>query len=405
MTSFTLTIDRLGGLGDGSGKHDGTPVFVSKSCVGDVLKVKETSRTKEAIRAEIVEILTPGPDRTPAPCPHYDACGGCSLQHISGESYQEFKRAVVTSALGYAGFPEVVPEFHFLPAATRRRADFKVEGGKLAYVSSKSHDRVAIASCLILLPELDALITPLNKRLPDFPHVTGLSMTRADSGIDLLLQVTSSEGGLEAYQDLAEALPIARLSVQWPSKSITSLAQTDMVLMNLSGHDVPIPADAFLQASAEAQALITERVVKATNSVSPVVDLFAGIGTYSFPMSARARVHAVDNNGPMIDHIRSISPKVSVDKRDLFLHPMTAFELAKYKAAVINPPRMGAAAQVKQLCTSGIPKIVMVSCNHATWSRDAKTLKAVGYVLQSLAAIDQFVYSPHVELVSIFSRA
>ncbi len=401
---FTTTITRLGGLGDGSGMYDDLPVFVSKSCVGDVLTVREVSRTKEAIRAEIAEILTPGPDRTPAPCPHYHACGGCALQHLSSDAYQQFKRSVVTTALGYAGFPDTAPTFHFLPPATRRRADFKVAHGKLAYLGFKSHERVPISSCLILLPELQALIAPLNKLLPKFPHVTGLSLTRADSGIDMLLHVTSSEGGLEPYKIIAETLPIARLSAKFPKGGIQLLAQNDMVLMKLAEHDVPIPADAFLQASAAAQAIITALVVKATKEISPIVDLFAGIGTYSFPMSARARVHAVENNGPMIDHIRSISPKVSVAKRDLFLKPLSVEELKKFKAAVINPPRAGAAAQIKQLAGSGIPKIAMISCNHATWSRDAKTLKNAGYRLATLDVVDQFVYSPHVELVSVFIR-
>jgi len=404
LALFNLTISRLGGLGDGSGAGDDGQYFVPKSTVGDVLRVRSTDSQGGQKRAEILEIITPGPDRVEAPCPHYAACGGCALQHLSDESYKAFKKAVVTTALGYGGFPEVEPVMHFLPAASRRRVDFKIEARQLAYVAAKSHTKVPISTCLILIPELQALIAPLNKMLPKFPHITGLSMALTDTGIDMLLQLASSDGGLESYQPFLDKLPLARVSVQWPSKSIQMLAQKEMVLMRLGEHDVPIPADAFLQASSEAQRIITDLVTKATNGVSPVVDLFCGIGTYSFPMSARARVHAVDNNGPMIDHMRSISPKVSVQKRDLFLNPMTAEELKKFNAAVINPPRMGAAAQVKQLAASGIKKIVMVSCNHATWSRDAKTLKTAGYTLQSLVAVDQFVYSPHVELVSVFTR-
>jgi len=406
LPQYTITIDRLGGLGDGSGMHEGLPVFVSKSCIGDVLEVEETSAKSDSKRAEILRVITPGKDRVDPLCDHYAQCGGCSLQHLSGDAYKEFKQAVITSAMSYAGFPDITPTFHFLEAASRRRADFKVEKGKLAYVSGKSHDRVAISKCPILVPELQALIAPLNKLLVLFPFVTGLAMTRADTGIDILLQVTSSQGGLDAYQDLADALPITRLSVQWPNKSINSLAQKDVIFMNLGKHAVPIPADSFLQASAEAQAIMTRIVVEETKGSSPIVDLFSGIGTYSFPMSDnRARVHAVDNNGPMIDHIRSISPQVSVQKRDLFLNPLTTAELSKFKAAVINPPRMGASAQVKQLAASGIKKIVMISCNHATWGRDAKTLKDAGYSLKSVDAIDQFVYSPHLELVSVFTRS
>ena len=401
---YTIEITRLGGLGDGSGSHDGLPVFVAKSTIGDVLQVRETNRTKESLRAEIIKITTPGPDRVKAPCPHYDQCGGCSLQHLATDAYRKFKHDVITTALGYGGFPDIVPHFHFLPPATRRRADFKIENGKLAYMSFKSHERVAIKTCLILLPELEALITPLNEMLPRFPQLTGLSVTRADTGIDMLLHLKSSEGGLGPYEMISDNLPIARLSARFPSGSIQLIAQEDLIMMKLAEYDVPIPPDSFLQASAEAQTIITGLLAKATKGISPIVDLFAGIGTYSFPLSERARVLAVENNGPMIDGIRSITPKVSTLKRDLFLKPMSAEELAKFKAAIINPPRAGAAAQIAQLAQSRIPKIAMVSCNHATWSRDAKTLKNAGYRLDSLDVVDQFVWSPHVELVSVFSR-
>jgi 23S rRNA (uracil1939-C5)-methyltransferase len=405
LAQFTFEISRLGGLGDGSGTYEDSQYFVPKSTVGDILKVNTTDSQGGQRRAEIVEIVKAGPNRVAAPCPHFTACGGCALQHLDHDAYQNFKKSIVTTALGYGGFPEVEPIIHFLPANTRRRTEFKIENRQLAYVAAKSHTKVPINSCLILIPELQALIKPINKMLPKFPHVTGVSISMTDTGIDMLLQLASSDGGLSYYKPFLDTLPLARVSIQWPSKSIQMLDQKEMILMRLGNHDVPIPADAFLQASSEAQKIITDLVVKAVTGTSPIVDLFCGMGTYSFPMSDnRARVHAVDNNGPMIDHMKGISPQVSVQKRDLFLNPLTTEELKKYKAAVINPPRMGAAAQIKHLAASGIPKIVMVSCNHSTWSRDAKALKTAGYNLQSLTAIDQFVYSPHVEIVSVFSR-
>jgi len=402
--SYSLTIDRLGGLGDGSGSHEGKTVFVAKSCVGDVLEVDEISAKSDSKRAVIKRVITGGPDRGKAPCVHYDECGGCTLQHLTPDAYQTFKKAVVTTSAGYAGFPEALVNFHFLPASSRRRTDMKVHKGKLAYVANKSHERVAITECLILLPELQALIAPINSLLPKYPHITEVSLTRADSGIDVLLQVTSSEGGLLRYQDMADALEVARLSVQFPGGEIKSLAQSDQILMQIDKHSIPIPANAFLQASSEAQKLITELVVKGVGKVSPVADLFCGIGTYSFALGDRVRVQAIDNNGPMIDHIRGLAPNVHVDKRDLFLKPLMANELNKYKAVIINPPRMGADAQIKQIAASDVKKVVMVSCNHSTWSRDAKTLKMAGFKLDTLDAIDQFVHSPHLELVSVFSR-
>lgn len=402
---ITLTIDTLGGLGDGVGKHGDKPVYVPKSCAGDVLKVRLTSQTKEFDRGEIVEIITAGAERAPAPCPHYAACGGCSLQHLNEGAYRALKEQMINVAVGYSGTAEAKPTFHYLAANTRRRAEFKVNNSKLSYYGLRSNQLTAINSCLILAPELQALIAPINALLPNFPLISGITLTLADTGIDMVLQLPSSTGGTEQYEKFMKTLPIIRISIQWPNGSTQLVKQKEVVAMTLGEYQVTLPATAFLQATKAAQKIITDIVTKTTNGVSPIVDLFAGIGTYSFPMSARARVHAVENDGPMIDHVRSVSPKVTTAKRELFKNPLTASELAKFNACVINPPRAGAKAQTEELAKSTIKKIVMISCNPATWSRDAKILHDAGYTLLSLDVIDQFVYSPHVELVSTHTRA
>lgn len=386
------------------GRYSNKPVYVPKSCAGDVLSVRITSSTKEFDRGEIVAIKQEGPARTEAPCPHFDECGGCSLQHLKADDYKALKAQMVTQALGYAGFPDTPATYHFLSANTRRRADFKVANGKLSYHGLRSNKLVNIQTCLILEPQLQALIEPLNRILPHFPHITGLALTLADTGIDMLLQLASSQGGMAQYERFMNGLPIIRVSAQFPGKAVELIKQKEVVGMTLGEYQVTLPPTAFLQATKEAQKIITDIVTKATNGVSPIVDLFAGLGTYSFPMSSRARVHAVENDGAMVDHVKSVSPKVSTQKRELFKNPLTAAELAKFNACVINPPRAGAKAQTEELAKSKIKKVVMISCNPATWSRDAKTMKDAGYSLVSLDVIDQFVYSPHVELVSVFTR-
>jgi 23S rRNA (uracil1939-C5)-methyltransferase len=349
MPEITLSIDTLGGLGDGVGRANDKPVYVPKSCAGDLLKVRITSQTKEFDRGEIISIIKAGDARTAAPCQHYDECGGCSLQHLKNEDYKALKEAMVTQAIGYAGFPDAAPIYHYLAANTRRRADFKVTNGKLSYYGLRSNKTVAIKNCLILEPKLQALIEPINRILPHFPHITNLSLTLADSGIDVLLQLAKSDGGIEQYERFMNGLPILRVSVQFPNKAVQLVKQTEVVAMTLGEYQVTLPPTAFLQATAEAQKIITDIVTKATNGVSPIVDLFCGIGTYSFPMSKRARVHSVENDGAMVDHVRSVSPKVSTQKRELFKNPLTVEDLAKFNAAVINPPRAGAKRKPKHL--------------------------------------------------------
>ena len=140
-------------------------------------------------------------------------------------------------------------------------------------------------------------------------------------------------------------------------------------------------------------------------NAASVVDLFCGIGTYSFCLSESTKVHAVEGDADMIAAIRRhATPSLSVEQRDLFKNPLTAKELARFDAAIINPPRIGAKAQTEQLAQSDIGTICMVSCNPASFARDAKILGSAGFTLAQAQGIDQFVYSPHLEITGVFTR-
>lgn len=388
--SYPITIDKIAGLGDGVGSHDGVPVFVAKSTAGDVVRVTETSRIKDSARADILEILTPGPDRAEPICPHYARCGGCSLQHLTPESYQSFKQGIVASALGYGGFADIAPTFHFLPPPTRRRADFKVDRGHLAYLAPKSHERVAIEHCPILTPALQALITPLNELLAG--HDTrNLQLTESDNGIDIQLDGHIS---VQKLSDFAAHHDIARINEH--------VRRAPYMLFG--GRQIQLPAGAFLQASKEAETLMSGLVSTALSQANSIVEFFSGLGTYSFPLALNAKLTAYELDRAMVAAMNGANhPNISAYRRDLFKEPVNSKDLKGFDAAIVNPPRAGADAQMRVLAHSRISRIAMVSCNHATWSRDAKTLKNAGYRLVKLDVIDQFVYSPHVELVSVFT--
>lgn len=350
--AFSLNITRLAGLGDGVGTYQGKPVFVSKACAGDVLEVEPTHETKEHIRAEILRIITPGPDRVPAPCPHYAACGGCSLQHLRPEAYQAFKQGTLSAALKKAGAPDTPIKMHFLPPASRRRAEFKrTPEGKPAYLGARSHTLVPIDNCLILTPGLQARM--------------GESLT--------LTEYDTPQGEIMCGE-----------------------------------YAITPPPGAFLQASREAQNLMTKAVTEALAGCKSVADLFCGIGAYSFPLAANARVSAYELDAAMVSCIKTHAEKyslksLSAHKRDLFKKPLTPKELATFDGIAINPPRAGANAQAQQIPKARIPKVVIISCNPATFARDAKTLIDAGYQLDSALGIDQFVYSAHLEIVGVFT--
>lgn len=409
MNDIEIIIKSLGGLGDGIGSHNGKPVFVAKACAGDRVSVRVVHENHEGYHAVVTGVHQAGAERQAPPCIYFDRCGGCVLQQLVPESYKTFKTRMLQSALKRAGL-EVAAEVIFLPPDRRRRVEFKIahESGKprLAFYELRSHTPVLIDHCLILRPELQAMIDTLNEALLDVPMaqmLRGVKLTLADSGVDATLVfrdqlplVASLKGWNPGFQ---------RLSVRLKDEPPKLVYETSPVTMRLGEYDIPLPSDAFLQATAEGQALLTKAVVEGLAGATSVADLFCGIGTYSFSLAAQAKVHAVEGDQAMVAAIKARGAQgISYEKRDLFKRPLTANELKRFDGVAINPPRLGAKAQCEEIAKSDVKKLVMISCNPPTFARDAKILKAGGYTLQAVRGIDQFVFSAHLEIVAVFMR-
>ena len=179
------------------------------------------------------------------------------------------------------------------------------------------------------------------------------------------------------------------------------------VIVMRSAVPVPYPPGAFLQSSESAEAILLEEVIAAIGESDPVLDLYAGLGTFGFAFAGAAMVHMVEGDAATASAIAAAARAmvtVSVERRDLARDPLPPQSLAKYAAAVVDPPRAGAARQVETLARSGIDTVVAVSCNPATFARDAARLIAGGYRVTRIVPIDQFVWNPHLELVAIFGR-
>ncbi len=411
-----ITVETLGGLGDGIANHKGKPIFIPKACAGDVLNVRIVNETKEAFQATIVDVLTPGPHRQTAPCKHFAECGGCALQQLAPEHYKAFKTRLLQSALARAGY-DIPAEVIFLTTGTRRRAEFKIEHENnrinLAFVEPRSHETIAIHQCPVLASELQALIGLLNRALSTTPyaaHLVAVSFTLADTGVDMVLTLAGYKvEPLPGIEELCKNLNLARISVRTPDSKPQVATKLANVQMQLGKYSIAIPPDAFLQATAEGQKRLTETAINTTKSAKKVADLFSGIGTYSFPLSEHTHVHAVEGDTTMMGGIRNNITRhsiktLTVEQRDLFKNPMTPKDLDGFDAAIINPPRVGAKAQVEQLAASGVNTIVMISCNPATFTRDAAILKNAGFSISSAYGIDQFVWSAHLEIVAVFTR-
>ncbi len=408
-----IKVDALGGLGDGIASYDGKPVFIAKACPGDTLDITIVHENRNGLQGVINTVIEPGPSRRTAPCFYYDRCGGCTLQHFDEGFYREFKLRMLHSALERAGFARPAAEVMFIAPASRRRVEFKAkhdgDAVALAFHDLRSHAPTAVDVCLLLVPELQALITPLNHALsnqPFSPYLFSVALTKADRGVDMVLTFKQFDlHALPPLDKMAKSLGITRISVRTPESKSLLMVQSGPVEMHLGGYDVPLPVESFLQATREGQMELTRVALEATHGAANVVDLFCGIGSYSFPLAQRGKAHAVELDAGMIECVKAVgAPSLTSKARDLFRDPLGARELSSFDAAVINPPRLGAKAQTQELANSSVNTVVMVSCNPATFARDALILKERDFALASVRGIDQFVWSPHLEIVAVFTR-
>lgn len=349
--------------------------------------------------------ITPGPHHAVPPCRHFPECGGCQLQHVDDAAYRDYLKDRVTAALVAQGL--VAPEIrkpHLSPPLSRRRASLKAAGGTIGFNAEKSHRIVDMRECHILRPELFALVAPLRRLLN---KRAGASLTMADQGVDLLIEGIAVEGlaATEGMGAFAAAHGLARLAVD-DGYGAQTLWEPEPVTVTLGGVAVPLPHGAFLQATADGEAALVAAVREAVGEARMVADLFAGLGTFALALDGRvyAAEGARDAALALKSAANAAGRAVFVDHRDLFRRPLDVAELDRFQAVVIDPPRAGAREQVERLAASQVPVVAMVSCNPATFGRDAKALADGGYRLDWVRPVGQFRWSTHVELAACFRR-
>jgi 23S rRNA (uracil1939-C5)-methyltransferase len=359
--------------------------------------------------------VVPGPHRAVPPCRHFPECGGCQLQHVDDEAYRSFLRGRIESALAAQQLPlPNIIEPHISPPNSRRRASLKAEkrfGRTLVgFNAEKSHKIVDMRECHILRPELFALVDPLRRLLDEMFAVKDsarVQMTLADQGVDLAI-AGFGRHGLAAEERLAAfsgAHRLARLAIDEGLGPETRW-EPEPVTISLGGVPVPLPHGAFLQATADGEAALVAAVRQAIGAARIVADLFSGLGTFSLSLEGKilAAEGSRDSALAQSKAARSASRPVFVDHRDLFRRPITATELARFEAVVLDPPRAGAREQIAEIARSPVLSVAYVSCNPNTFARDTKTLCEGGYRLLWVKPVGQFRWSTHIELAAAFSR-
>lgn len=358
--------------------------------------------------------IEPGPGHQQPPCRHFPECGGCQLQHVTDEAYRDYLKDRVVGALAQHGLETEIRAPHLSPPNSRRRGTLRaLNAGKqviIGFNAARSKRIVDMRECHILQPELFALIDPLRELLGgalQVPAVAEIRLTLADQGVDVLLSDVQAEG-LEAAQALprfGEAHSLARISVD-DGYGAETRYEPEPVTVTLSGVPVVLPPGAFLQATADGERALVDAVREAVGEPRRSADLFAGIGTFALALEGEAVAAEASREAALTLQMaaRRSGRAVSVEHRDLYRRPYDARELGAFDAVVLDPPRAGAEQQVWQLAASKVPRIAYVSCNPATFARDAAMLVGGGYRLDWARPVGQFRWSTHIELAAAFAR-
>jgi 23S rRNA (uracil1939-C5)-methyltransferase len=423
--SVTVTVSGLGQQGEGLGLLGNNRIYVAGALSGETVRATLREQVDRAVfKASLDAIVTPSPDRAVPPCPYYDECGGCVLQHVGAGYYRDWTLAQVREPLEKAGLvPDAWDEPVFIPQATRRRATFALlkQGITLfaGFHGARSHKIVPIDACLLLDPALMAVLErakPYLLRLLKDGQPADLMLQNVDGQVDGVLAGPLSGGrdaGLwvqETFALWANTLGLSRLSYRQDSRDEPEImVQQRPVMAHFGPLSVALPPAAFLQPSHEGEAALTDAVrsmLAEAGAQGPSLDLFAGCGTFAGVLLAAGRVHAVELDAPAAHALNNAKKDqaLTVEKRNLFTAPLMPNELKKFNTVLLDPPRAGASAQGAELAKSKVPTVIYVSCNPASFRRDALALKEGGYSLRRVRVVDQFIWSAHTELVALFTR-
>ncbi|HEX9524902.1 MAG TPA: RNA methyltransferase [Reyranella sp.] len=420
--SIRLDIRETGARGDGIAELDGRRYFVPFTLPGERVEAEPRDKRGEGIAADLVEVLAPSRHREAPPCAHFKVCGGCALQHWRRDAYTAWKVELIVRALAQRGVdaPRFEPPLIGAPGE-RRRADFVLRRHGRRVVAG-FHERaspeiVDVGTCVVARPGLNALLEPLRASigsvLPDGGAADAM-VNEIASGLDLLIRphrrLDLSLERREALVALAEGADLARLC--WGDRASAEpvvVRRTPLVVFGEAPGEVRIepPPGAFLQATQRAEQAMRAMVGAWTGDAPRLADLFAGLGALSLGRAGKFALFESDRQAvaAVAAATRRLGGKVTAERRDLFRNPLTAAELDAFDAVVLDPPRAGAAAQSAELARAKVPRVVYGSCDPGSFARDARVLQDGGYRLEKLLPVDQFLWSPHIELIALFARA
>jgi 23S rRNA (uracil1939-C5)-methyltransferase len=408
-----LVIDHVGHFGDGVAHSGGHSIYVPYTLAGEIVEVAPVPGHPD--RRRLLAVERASPERVTPFCQHFGVCGGCAIQHWEFERYQTWKRNLVVEAMAQAKLACEVDPLIDAHGLGRRRMTLHARTGtrdvlKVGFAAAGSHEIIPVDRCPVLDPGLSGALNA----------AWAIAEPLMPTAKPLDIQITATINGLDIDVRGSGPLPAAMISTLSQVAEQHRLARLtrhgELVLMRtpptiaIGPAEVTLPPGSFLQATTAGEEVLAGLVTEHCKRAKHIADLFCGVGPFALRLAARSRVSAFDSDAGAVAALQKAAmatsglKPVKAEVRDLFRRPLMAQELRDYDAIVFDPPRQGAQAQVRQLAASKIPLVVAVSCNAATFARDARMLVDGGYELERVAPVDQFRHTPHIELVARFIR-
>ncbi|WP_454759692.1 class I SAM-dependent RNA methyltransferase [Caulobacter segnis] len=412
-----LMINAIGAQGDGLARFaDGKPAFVPLTLPGETILAN-----MEGARGEVAEILTASAERVAPPCKHFGHCGGCALQHWAPAPYLDWKAEQIRVQLSMEGLEtKILPAFATPPASRRRvalhaRRGSKGQGALLGFKERRSWNLVPLAECPVTDPRIIAALPALARLAEPFlehpKSAPTLHVTLTATGLDIdVTGVERKSGGLSADARMRAAMAASDGDFARVTLAGETVYGARQPLVKLGPAVVALPPGSFLQAVPAAERAMVAFAVAESQGASRIADLYCGVGTFTFRLAEVGAVHAAEMSPQAVAALKSaigaapgLKP-INAEARDLVKRPVLSTELAKTDVVIIDPPRAGAAEQTVEIAKSKVAKVVSVSCNPATFAKDGRALVEAGFRLEKVLPVDQFVWSPHIELVGVFTR-
>nr|WP_294918130.1 class I SAM-dependent RNA methyltransferase [uncultured Neokomagataea sp.] len=406
-------IEGLGTTGDGVFYHDGKTYFLPNTLPGETVSFRFTGDTPE-----LIDIIETSNSRVTPPCTLFDECGGCSVQHMTLPALLEWKADRITRLLDSVFVNPPTPAQYQTPPRTRRRMDLaiqRVTGGVHIGLHARAGEPINMTACDVLVPELFELLTPLRDVLSGIGAITGradLQINLLDTGPDLTLSTPAPLTTADRTKLAAFARKHTIRRIAWTplgKREIETVAQSRAPYIRFGSAEVTPPPAAFLQASKESEKAIQDAVLAglpALNKKDIIVELYAGCGTLTLPMSDKGRVIAYEGDAEAAASLRTASGgrRIDAHMRDLVRQPLLPHDLKTARVVVLDPPYTGAGPQIEPLARSAVRDIIYVSCNPVALKKDLQTLHKAGFELISSTVVDQFLWSTEIETVVVLSR-